>query len=267
MNVRNALLYSAIFANICSNAAAQFGNVPYFEETIGSNLANVDKFGESNAPEQIESSGYCPANPNFSCGFGADVTTTYDPKIAVNGNGQASGLSAVGGELIGGANGQIGYSFLVQEVTPPPQFIPFVPIWLSGYVSAEASGNSRAGAKVSFYTSDSSVEIVLADASVVEDDILPFDFSVYGSVVVVRRNAVVTIRMVASGILTFSEGAGSYSAVADPYVEIDPSFEYKDYFRIVFNSPGILNTPPIVPEPANVALLVFGAFGIVSFYN
>jgi hypothetical protein len=52
------------------------------------------------------------------------------------------------------------------------------------------------------------------------------------------------------------------SALADPFVRVDPTWEFADQYELAFSS-GIGNLP--VPEPSAVLLLISGVATLVSF--
>jgi hypothetical protein len=82
----------------------------------------------------------------------------------------------------------------------------------------------------------------------------------------VPANTPIRIELNASGS-TEIPGAGNtgFEAFADPQIQIDPTFQYKDDFTLAF-SPGIASDPESVPvpEPASMVLLGSGMAGLIA---
>jgi hypothetical protein len=178
------------------------------------------------------------------------------------------------------------YQFVV--VGPPGQSVPLV-FWPQAFVGVDDGGLQNLFEDSSFHEQATATFMLQTDlgsetgATINLGDSINVAYSPYGNATetesdtftspiyeMVTSDLLQSITMTASSYVDFDVppeeglGAGSASAIVDPYVTIDPSFPLADEFSLVF-SPYIGNSlaaPAAVPEPSALVLM---SSGIIAF--
>jgi hypothetical protein len=157
------------------------------------------------------------------------------------------------------------YYFQVEQTAPAP--VDLVPLLIQSNVEADASsaGTGAANAFADFLIPDLNIshpEVAICNgATCTSSSSMSFTDS---PIATAGQNIQVQILATgdagAIGMPNCCGGHATFKAIADPTIQIDPSFAYADDFTLAFSS----NLPPAVPEPSSIALFATGLLALMA---
>jgi hypothetical protein len=165
------------------------------------------------------------------------------PMLDVQGDATNASASVQG---VGNNNYFIQYWFGVVGPTPPPgQLIPVI-----AHVRGDASVSGSGAVAAAFASAEfvaGQYSQMMATASATSQGPTSDAFDTYYTISAAPNVDYQAIRLRAGGTVNVDPGlSGSFQAVADPVLEIDPSYPDKDLYTLVYSTN--------VPEPSDAAL-------------
>ena len=233
-------------------------------------------FQVGNAPLQTISNTVVPntvasITQSGSPGNGAQYTgqalasTFTPPFVQVQGEVDAQETAALAESLA--VDSAIFYYFQVEQTAPAP--VDVVPLLIHSNVEADASaaGTGSAKAVADFAIPDLNIshpEAAMCDAtSCTSSSSMSFNDSASAT-----AGQDIQVQILAGGVAgaigvpNCCGGHATFQAIADPTIQIDPSFAYADDFTLAF-SPN-LTPSAAAPEPSSIVLLATGLLALMA---
>jgi hypothetical protein len=231
------------------------------DQAPGQTISNT---ADPNTVASIIQSG---ANDSGAQYTGRAVTSTFTPLfVQVQGGVDAPALAP---SSIVGLSVSSSISYYVRVVQTAPAPVDVVPLVIQTTLHADASATGSGGdanpVMASFeITSLNIFDFELANCSAASCT-SPSEMSFTHAASAMAGQDIQVIIAAAGtatgfGAVDCCTGHATFQAIADPTIQIDPSFAYLDDFAVVF-SPN-LTPAAAVPEPSSIALL---AIGLLAF--
>lgn len=180
------------------------------------------------------------------------ASTSTPILVSVQGEVDAQATAPIN-EISLDLSSSISYYFRVKQTAPAPVDVVRLLIHSNLHADATTSGTGIA----SFVSAD----FAIPDLFIFHHEMATSEMSFTDSVsATAGQDIQVQISAAGSGVATGAldccAGHAKFQAIADPTIQIDPSFAFANDFTIVF-SPNLPSTTA-VPEPSSIALLAIG---------